>query len=85
MKTEVHTPLDAGKVAAARTWINTRFSDQGEFTRELMRKVAHDALDKLLVGNDFAANIGIQRLGPEGARDMRAKLRELGIPLEVAA
>jgi len=82
---EVLAPLDAGKVAAMRDFVDERFRSLPGWDVSLLRKVAHDAVDKLLAGNHVGANTAIQRLGIEAAVDMRVKLRQLGIHLEPAS
>ena len=68
--------------AMARRYIDNHFRDVREASFATMRKVAHQALNDLIKGNLPAANAGIKALGYEGARDLRAKLMELGFKLE---
>lgn len=81
MTTSVRTPLTTAEIARIRDFINNRFGDVGECSFATLRAIANDALNQIIAGNRLAANIGIQKLGPDGERDMRAKLRKLGIEL----
>lgn len=85
MTIDTKIPLSAETVAKARRFIETRFQDTGGYTFPTLRSVAHDVLDKLMRGDYVGANAGIQSLRGEAACDMRAKLRQLGIDLEIAA
>ena len=80
--TLIYVPPSAEKVAQIRFFIDERFADVGDCSFTTMRSVAHDALDQMLRGNLLAANIGLTKLGPESARDMRNEIRRLGIELE---
>ena len=78
----IRMPYTAKTIAEMRNYIDTRFADVGKCQFGIVRAIAHDALDKLFAGEHLAANIGIQKLGPEGTRDIRNELRRLGIELE---
>jgi len=82
--TLVYIPPTAEKVAQMRFFIDERFADVGDCSFTTMRSVAHDALDHLLAGRLLAANVGLTKLGPEGARDVRNEFCRLGIELEPA-
>ena len=84
MGTMIRMPYNAKTVAEMRNYIDARFADIGNCQFGTMRAIAHDALDKLFAGEHLAANIGIQKLGPEGTRDIRNELRRLGIEFEPA-
>ena len=84
MSDAVRIPPQAEDIAKIRRFIDQHFSDIWGCCFSTLRKVAHDAVDKLLRGDHVGANAGIQKLGAEGARDLRVELRRRNIRLEVA-
>jgi len=82
--TDVKLPNEAADVEKMRNWINERFADRPQMSLKKLRESAHFTLDKILLGDHVGGNIGVQRLGPDGACDMRAALRRFNIKLEVA-
>lgn len=83
--TIVHVPPSAESVMRVKKKIDARFKDRVEHAPNLLRSVAHAVLEDLLVGNYANAMRGIEKLGEEGARDMRTYLKTEDIELELAA
>ncbi|MDO8576367.1 MAG: hypothetical protein Q7R90_03560 [bacterium] len=82
---KVHVPPSAESVMVVKKLIDARFKDHLEHAPNLLRKVAHAALEDTLVGNHANAMRGIDKLGKEGARDVLTYFKNNGIGLELAA
>lgn len=77
MAASVHD-LAAKRIDNMRAFIDDLLRDIGGASFATLRGVAHDALNKLLQGDNYNANIGFNKLGPENERLVREKLAALG-------